>query len=63
MKEQLASLIETYAAARASGDGTLQRFATQQLSTFLQGVDVTRITPPENDTPTTEVTITDMGDA
>lgn len=41
MKEQLASLIETYAAARASGDAALQRFATQQLSTFLQSVEVT----------------------
>ena len=40
MKEQLALLIETYAAARASGDVTLQRFATQQLNSFLQGIDI-----------------------
>jgi hypothetical protein len=29
MKEQLAQLIEAYAAARASGNSTLQQFATQ----------------------------------
>jgi hypothetical protein len=41
IKEQLAQLIEAYAAARATGIATLQQFATQQLSTFLDAVDVT----------------------
>ncbi len=41
MKEQLAQLIEAYAAARATGNPTLQQFATQQLSTFLESVEVT----------------------
>ena len=40
MKEQLAQLIEVYAAARASGNATLQQFAAQQLSTFLGSVEV-----------------------
>jgi hypothetical protein len=40
MKEQLAALIESYAAARASGNGLLQQFATSQLSQFLQQVEL-----------------------
>ncbi len=41
MKEQLAQLIEAYAAARATGNPTLQQFATQQLSSFLDSIEVT----------------------
>ena len=40
MKEQLAALIECYAAARASGNGLLQQFATSQLSQFLSQVEL-----------------------
>jgi hypothetical protein len=45
MKEQLAQLIEVYAAARASGNATLQQFATQQLSTFLGSIEVIEAAP------------------
>jgi hypothetical protein len=41
MKEQLVQLIDAYAAARASGNGTLQQFAAQQLSAFLEAIEVT----------------------
>lgn len=41
MKEQLAQLIETYAAARTSGNAALQQYATQMLSNFLQQVEIT----------------------
>jgi hypothetical protein len=49
MKEQLAQLIEAYAAAKASGNPTLQQFATQQLSTFLGQVDVVETQPTEEE--------------
>ena len=45
MKEQLAQLIEMYAAARASGNPTLQQFAAQQLSTFLGFIEVIETAP------------------
>ena len=45
MKQQLAELIETYAAARASGNATLQQFAAQQLSGFLGRIEVIEATP------------------
>jgi len=51
MKEQLALWIDAYSAARASGNAILQRYATQQLNSFLDGVDVTERPDPE---PTTE---------
>jgi hypothetical protein len=50
MKEQLAQLIEAYAAAKASGNPTLQQFATQQLSTFLGQIDVIEAQPTAEDT-------------
>ena len=50
MKEQLAQLIEAYAAAKASGNPTLQQFATQQLSTFLGAIEITEAAPaPESE--------------
>lgn len=42
MKDQLAQLIEAYAAARSSGNTLLQQFATSQLSEFLGQVDVVK---------------------
>lgn len=41
MKEQLITIINSYAAARASQDGVLQQFATQQLQAFLEAVEIT----------------------
>jgi hypothetical protein len=49
MKEQLLQLIEAYAAARASGNGVLQQFATSQLSVFLDGIEVSAKSKPEAD--------------
>jgi hypothetical protein len=40
MKDQLITIINSYAAARASGDALLQQFAAQQLGAFLDGVDI-----------------------
>lgn len=47
MKQQLAQLIEAYAAARASGNPILQQYAAQQLQAFLDGVELTQPTPEE----------------
>lgn len=49
-KETLARYIEAYASARASGNTDLQTFAAHQLSTFIQGVEVTAI-PATDDEP------------
>jgi hypothetical protein len=38
MKDQLITIINSYAAARASGDALLQQFAAEQLGAFLDGV-------------------------
>ena len=51
MKQQLAELIEVYAAARASGNATLQQFAAQQLSAFLAKIEVTEPTPATDEEP------------
>jgi hypothetical protein len=48
MKQKLASLIESYAAARASANITLQEFATAQLSEFLTQVDIVPLTNPSS---------------
>ena len=40
MKQQLADLIEAYAAARASGNRMLLEFAAGQLNGFMAAVDV-----------------------
>lgn len=40
MKQQLADLIEAYAAARASGNRMLLEFAAGQLNEFMGRVDV-----------------------
>lgn len=40
MKQQLAELIEAYAAARASGNRMLLEFAAGQLNDFMAKVDV-----------------------
>ena len=43
MKQQLAELIEAYAAARASGSRLLLEFAVTQLNDFIARADVTEI--------------------
>jgi phage I-like protein len=40
MKEQLIKLINSHAAAYASGDELLRQFAAEQLSDFLNGVEI-----------------------
>jgi hypothetical protein len=51
MKDQLAILIEAYAAARASGNALLQQYSTGQLSEFLSQFNLvkTPATPPEDE--------------
>ena len=41
MKEQLAQLIEAYAAARPTGNAALQQFAARELGTFLESIEIT----------------------
>lgn len=45
MKETLIQLVNSYAAARASGDPVLQQFAAGQLQTFLAGVELIEAQP------------------
>lgn len=40
MKEKLITIINSYAAARSSGDSLLQQFAAQQLQSFLESVEI-----------------------
>jgi hypothetical protein len=47
MKDQLITIVNAYAAARASGDTLLQQFAAQQLGTFLDAVEITAKPTPE----------------
>jgi hypothetical protein len=47
MKEQLVQLIEAFAAARGSGNATLQQFSAQQLSAFLDQIEVTQKAPAD----------------
>jgi hypothetical protein len=47
MKDQLITIVNAYAAARASGDSMLQQFATQQLGAFLEAVEITAKPTPE----------------
>ena len=55
MKQQLAQLIEAYAAARGSGNALLQQYATQQLQTFLEGVELAEATiAPITEEPTND---------
>jgi myo-inositol catabolism protein IolC len=42
MKQQLADLIEAYAAARASGNRMLLEYAAGKLNEFMQDVNVER---------------------
>ena len=49
MKDQLAELIEAYAAARASGNRTLLEFAAGQLNALLAQVNVTEIKKQEEE--------------
>lgn len=42
MKQQLATLIEAYAAARASGNSMLLEFAVSKLNEFLQSIEITQ---------------------
>lgn len=45
MKEQLAQLIEAYAAARPTGNATLQQYAARELSAFLESVEIISANP------------------
>jgi hypothetical protein len=47
MKQQLAELIEAYAAARASGNMMLLEWAAGQLNAFMARVDVAEIKKDE----------------
>jgi hypothetical protein len=47
MKQQLADLIEAYAAARASGSRLLLEYAVTQLNEFMAKVEVTEIKKDE----------------
>lgn len=48
MKEQLAQLIEAYAAARSTGNATLQQYAARELSAFLEAIEIiSQIAPKE----------------
>jgi hypothetical protein len=47
MKQQLAELIEAYAAARASNSRLLLQHAAGLLNDFMAKVDVTEINPQE----------------
>jgi hypothetical protein len=49
MKEQLAKLIEAYAAARCSQNATLLEFAASQLNAFMMSVEITE--SRKDDTP------------
>jgi hypothetical protein len=40
MQDQLITIVNSYAAARASGDTVLQQFAAQQLGAFLEAVEI-----------------------
>ena len=48
MKQQLAELIEAYAAARASGNRMLLEFAAGQLNEFMGRVEVVESKKEEN---------------
>lgn len=52
-KERLITIVNSYAAARASGDAMLQQFAAQQLGAFLEGVEITA-KPAAEDSPTND---------
>jgi hypothetical protein len=51
MQDQLITIVNSYAAARASGDTVLQQFAAQQLGAFLEAVE---IVPKGEEDPTPE---------
>lgn len=53
MKDQLIQLIDTFVAARVSGNAVLQQYASNLLSTFLQQVEVIerQASSPEDETP------------
>ncbi len=47
-KEELISIINSYAAARTSGDPPLQQFAAERLQAFLNRVEITPIQTEED---------------
>jgi hypothetical protein len=49
MKEQLVALIEAFAAAKATNNALLVQFAAQQLSSFLDAIDVSAKPQPGAD--------------
>ena len=51
MKEQLVQLINSFTAARLSGDTPLQEFAAQQLNTFLGRIEITEAREPQEELP------------
>lgn len=57
MQDQLITLVNSYAAARASGDTVLQQFAAQQLGAFLEVVEIVPkgdANPAPEETPTND---------
>lgn len=46
MKDQLAQLIEAYAAARPTANAMLQGYAARELNAFLEGVEITPAAAP-----------------
>ena len=50
MKEQLIQLINSFAAARATNDPLLQQFASQQLGSFLEKVEIVEKEQPSEET-------------
>jgi hypothetical protein len=54
MQEQLAKLIEMYAAARSANNSDLVALAAQQLNEFLSKVVITELPPARPPAPPTE---------
>lgn len=49
MKDKLAQLIETYAAAKATNNALLQQYSVQLLNDFLNNVEIIEKTQEENE--------------
>ncbi len=43
LKEELVQWLEAYASAKSSGNPTLIKFAAGNLSTFIEGIELTKI--------------------
>jgi hypothetical protein len=47
LKQALAQLIDAYADAKATKNQLLLAYATQELQTFIQGVDLIQVSQPD----------------